>query len=143
MIRVLHIKADASLARNTFHINGDVQARDGEVLMIQLLSFSLSVDARSSIQTLLGNKNIHLLSSLSSVSLENNSDNNIVSSRILGVFYRATAYNNIYAGSVAPFTPISQRHLDRIDFWLEDDTGARITVPGNFSLSLVVKSMRA
>ena len=142
MIRVLHIKADASLARNAFHINGDVQAGDGEVLMVQLQQFCLSPDARSSIQTLLGNKNLHLLSSLSSVSLENNSDNNVVSSRILGVFFRSMTFTNLYAGSVAPFLPISQRHLDRIEFWLEDDTGTPVTVPGNFSLSLVVKSVR-
>ena len=144
MIRVIHIKADASLARNTFHINGDVQAGDGEVLMVQLQQFCLSPDARSNIQTILGNdKNLNLMSSLSSVSLESNTDNNIVSSRILGVFYRATTFNNLYAGSQAPFTPISQRHLDRIEFWLEDDSGTRIAVPGNFSLSLVVKSVRA
>ena len=141
MIRVLHIKADASQARNAFHINGDVQALDGEVLMVQLQQFCLSPDARSSIQTLLGNKNLHLLSSLSSVSLENNSDN-VVNSRILGVFYRAMTFTNLYAGSVAPFMPISQRHLDRVEFWLEDDTGTPVTVPGNFSLSLVIKSVR-
>ena len=142
MIRVLHIKADASLARNAFHVNGDVQAGDGEVLMIQLLQFCLSPDARSSMQTLLGNKNLHLLSSLSSVSLENDSDYNVTSSRILGVFYRSMSFTNLYAGSIATFMPISQRHLDRIEFWLEDDSGTRIAVPGNFSLSLVVKSVR-
>ena len=142
MIRVLHIKADASL-RNTFHVNGEnVQAGDGEVLMVQLQQFCLSPDARSNMQALLGNKNLHLLSSLSSVSLENNSDNNVISSRILGVFYRSMTFTNLYAGSVAPFMPISQRHLDRIEFWLEDDTGTPVTVPGNFSLSLVIKSVR-
>lgn len=143
MIRVIHIKADASLARNTFHINGDVQAGDGDVLMVQLQQFCLSPDARGNIQTLLGNKNLNLMSSLSSVSLESNPDNIIVSSRILGVFYRSMTFTNLYAGSQAPFMPISQRHLDRIEFWLEDDTGTRVTAPGNFSLSLVVKSVRA
>ena len=42
MIRVLHIKADASLARNTFHINGEVQAGDNEILVVQLQQFCLS-----------------------------------------------------------------------------------------------------
>ena len=34
MIRVLHIHADASIPKNTYHINGsEIQAGDGEIYM--------------------------------------------------------------------------------------------------------------
>lgn len=143
MKRIIRLSCVDMSSPRVFHLSGDVQASPGEVLHVQLADFSISVGAGTNLRNALGDQDLHILSNLNGVTLQNNSLTNMLEpSRLLSTLPRANSFIYGLSRAPPPTFPIAQRQLDRLEIYFEDTLGNRITVTGTYSLCLIVESVK-